>query len=251
MKCRKSLGLGCIVEALERRQLLSAATSISLKLSASSALLGQDVTATATVTSPGGSPRGTVEIFDNGTLIGQGPINKHGIIAGTVGTLTNGTGGNVFSIGTNVFTAKYTGSASFGSSRTRRGTNLAIAMPTLTKVRHSGGVRVATIYAGSGAAAVSGNTVNLAYSEYLTTGTLADSTVEERNAGHGTGDVSFQINSVPLTVISGFNSGVVGMQTNEVRVIDIPAAEAYGNNPPPGIPDNAELFFVVGLISIS
>ncbi|MFZ4518770.1 MAG: FKBP-type peptidyl-prolyl cis-trans isomerase [Microthrixaceae bacterium] len=53
-------------------------------------------------------------------------------------------------------------------------------------------------------------------------------------------------------VIPGWSEGLVGMKAGGRRTLVIPAAKAYGATPPPGsgIPANADLVFVVDLISV-
>ncbi|MCZ2825388.1 MULTISPECIES: FKBP-type peptidyl-prolyl cis-trans isomerase [unclassified Modestobacter] len=58
---------------------------------------------------------------------------------------------------------------------------------------------------------------------------------------------------VPLgagRVIPGFEQGIVGMQVGGRRVITIPSDLAYGDQPPAGIPVDADLVFVVDLVSV-
>jgi FKBP-type peptidyl-prolyl cis-trans isomerase len=68
---------------------------------------------------------------------------------------------------------------------------------------------------------------------------------------------SWQMNGAiqfPLDgVIQGWSEGLVGMKEGGRRTLAIPAAKAYGANPPPGsgIPANADLVFVVDLVSIA
>lgn len=59
--------------------------------------------------------------------------------------------------------------------------------------------------------------------------------------------------SFPLTgVIAGWTEGVPGMKVGGTRRLLIPAAMAYGSNPPygSGIPADADLVFDIELISI-
>jgi len=53
-------------------------------------------------------------------------------------------------------------------------------------------------------------------------------------------------------VIKGFSEGILTMKPGGKRTILIPAAMAYGANPPPGsgIPANADLVFEIELISV-
>jgi FKBP-type peptidyl-prolyl cis-trans isomerase FkpA len=60
--------------------------------------------------------------------------------------------------------------------------------------------------------------------------------------------VSFPLNQV----IKGWSEGVPGMKEGGVRRLLIPAAQAYGANPPQGsnIPPNADLVFDITLVSV-
>jgi FKBP-type peptidyl-prolyl cis-trans isomerase len=52
--------------------------------------------------------------------------------------------------------------------------------------------------------------------------------------------------------ITGFDEGASGMQAGETRIVFIPAAEGYGTfGSPPAIPANADLIFVLTLVSFS
>ncbi len=54
----------------------------------------------------------------------------------------------------------------------------------------------------------------------------------------------------PLSnLIKGWQKGIPGMKEGGVRRLIIPAEQAYGANPPPGIPANADLVFDIVLIS--
>ena len=52
--------------------------------------------------------------------------------------------------------------------------------------------------------------------------------------------------------IKGFSEGILTMKPGGKRTVLIPAAMAYGANPPPGsgIPANADLIFEIELISV-
>ncbi|MDN5749692.1 MAG: FKBP-type peptidyl-prolyl cis-trans isomerase, partial [Pseudonocardia sp.] len=56
----------------------------------------------------------------------------------------------------------------------------------------------------------------------------------------------------PLSgVVPGFSQGIEGMAVGGRRVIVMPPELAYGDNPPPGLPADATLVFVVDLVGIS
>lgn len=61
--------------------------------------------------------------------------------------------------------------------------------------------------------------------------------------------VTFPLNGV----ITGWSKGIPGMKVGGTRRLLIPAAMAYGANPPPGsnIPANADLVFDVTLLGVS
>ncbi|MGD0284719.1 MAG: FKBP-type peptidyl-prolyl cis-trans isomerase [Candidatus Saccharimonadales bacterium] len=57
--------------------------------------------------------------------------------------------------------------------------------------------------------------------------------------------------SDPLNdLIQGFQKGMIGMKVGGTRRILIPSNEAYGSNPPSGIPANAPLVFDVTLLKV-
>src|SRR5262249_33643695 len=62
----------------------------------------------------------------------------------------------------------------------------------------------------------------------------------------GRGPAAFPLSGV----IKGFSEGILTMKPGGKRPIYIPAALAYGANPPPGIPPNADLIFDIELISV-
>jgi len=60
------------------------ATNITLAVSTSSAVFGQQVTLTATVTANSGTPTGTVTFFDGSTPLGEAPLDPNGQAALTL-----------------------------------------------------------------------------------------------------------------------------------------------------------------------
>lgn len=97
---------------------------------------------------------------------------------------------------------------------------------------------------GSGAAVQPGATVTVDY-----TGAVASTGVIFQSSKDTGQPVSFPLNQV----IAGWSQGIPGMKVGGTRRLLIPAALAYGSNPPPqsGIPVNADLVFDVTLRSIS
>ncbi len=76
------------------------------------------------------------------------------------------------------------------------------------------------------------------------TGKLAsDGTVFDSTTGRG--PATFAL----TRVIAGFSEGIVTMKTGGKRTVYIPADLAYGANPPPGLPKNADLIFEIELLS--
>ncbi len=96
---------------------------------------------------------------------------------------------------------------------------------------------------GSGEAVKAGQTVTVDY-----TGALASSGVIFQSSKDTGQPVSFSLSQV----IPGWSQGIPGMKVGGTRRLLIPAALAYGANPPAqsGIPANADLVFDVTLHKI-
>jgi hypothetical protein len=105
------------------------------------------------------------------------------------------------------------------------------------------GVRILDETTGTGTTAEVGDTITVNFAGYLTDGTAFP-------GGTGTG---FSATLVSTSLIMGWVDGIPGMQVGGERILDIPSALAYGNNPPAssGIPDGAELIFDVTLTGVS
>jgi hypothetical protein len=87
-----------------------AATTTTLTSAPDPSSAGQTVVFTATVTSPAGSPTGTVSFFEGSTLLGTATVGAGGVATFTTATL---------SAGTHTLTATYSGDGNFlGSSGT-------------------------------------------------------------------------------------------------------------------------------------
>lgn len=96
---------------------------------------------------------------------------------------------------------------------------------------------------GDGAEVKSGDTVTVDY-----TGAVAATGVIFQSSKDSGQPVSFGLDQV----IAGWKEGIPGMKVGGTRRVMIPAAKAYGANPPSGsgIPANADLVFDVTLYKI-
>jgi FKBP-type peptidyl-prolyl cis-trans isomerase len=91
---------------------------------------------------------------------------------------------------------------------------------------------------GTGATVKAGDTITVDY-----TGAIADTGIIFQSSKDSGQPVSFPLNQV----IPGWSQGIPGMKVGGTRRLLIPAALAYGANPPSGsgIPANADLVFDV------
>jgi len=97
---------------------------------------------------------------------------------------------------------------------------------------------------GAGATAAAGDSVTVNY-----VGSLADGTVFDASANHGTAGFTFNLGAGQ--VIRGWDEGIVGMKEGGKRKLVIPASLAYGNqSPAPSIPANSTLIFEVELLKV-
>jgi peptidylprolyl isomerase len=105
-------------------------------------------------------------------------------------------------------------------------------------------LRITDEVEGSGDEVTEGATVTAHY-----VGVVA-ATGKEFDSSWGRGEPStFSLNQV----IQGWSEGLVGMKVGGRRTLVIPAAMAYGPNPPPGgdIPADAPLVFTVDMAAVS
>ena len=233
------------IEALENRQFLSAsataaritsdttvATTTALDITGRSTTLGQTISIKAVVTSGDGIPKGgTVELLDQ---------NKD---TGLVGTL-NHLGYFVFTldasqaayIGSHEYRIRFLTDGEFYGSISR---DLSAKVATPAYTTESNGLELATVVAGSGTAATSGETVTVQYTGY----DAATGAVFDDSADHSPGTFNFVLDDSPEQVISGFDQEVTGMKVGETRVAVIPSALGYN--------DGETRIFVVHLVSIS
>ena len=97
---------------------------------------------------------------------------------------------------------------------------------------------------GTGAEVKAGDTVSVHY----TGAVAATGEIFQSSKDFGTTPITFPL----ANVIKGWTDGIPGMKIGGTRRLIIPAAQAYGANPPggSGIPANADLVFDVELIAI-
>jgi len=106
------------------------------------------------------------------------------------------------------------------------------------------GLEYYDIKIGTGASPKIGQTVSVQY-----TGTLLDGTKFDSSYDHGGTPIDFPIGVGQ--VIKGWDEGVPPMKIGGKRRLVIPAALAYGDNPPtPTIPPGATLVFDIELVAI-
>ena len=99
------------------------------------------------------------------------------------------------------------------------------------------------LVAGTGATAVTGDTLTVNYVGTLLDGTKFDSSYD-RNQPY-----SFRLGAGQ--VIAGWDQGLPGMKVGGKRRLTIPPSLAYGNRPVGPIPPNSTLRFDIDLLSIA
>jgi len=105
------------------------------------------------------------------------------------------------------------------------------------------GLKYENLNEGTGAAAKSGDTVEVHYTGWLTNGTKFASSVDRGQP------FSFRLGAG--RVIKGWDEGVAGMKVGGKRKLSIPPDLGYGNRGAgSAIPPNAELIFEVELLKI-
>jgi len=116
-------------------------------------------------------------------------------------------------------------------------------MQNFTPVDHIDSLQTIDTTPGTGQEVKAGDTVTVDY-----TGAVAATGVVFQSSLDTGQPVSFGLNGV----IEGWTKGIPGMKVGGTRRLLIPAAQAYGANPPAGsgIPANADLVFDVTLHKI-
>ncbi|HJP96277.1 MAG TPA: FKBP-type peptidyl-prolyl cis-trans isomerase [Candidatus Saccharimonadales bacterium] len=132
-----------------------------------------------------------------------------------------------------------TGTGAASTSQSSAGTKLS----NFTPVSEVTQLQSTDTKVGTGQEAKAGDTVTVDY-----TGAIASNGVIFQSSKDSGAPVSLDLNNV----IEGWKEGIPGMKVGGTRRLVIPAALAYGENPPSGsgIPANAALVFDITLDSI-
>jgi peptidylprolyl isomerase len=117
-------------------------------------------------------------------------------------------------------------------------------LPNFTPIAHVSDLQKTDLVVGTGAVVQPGATVSVQY----TGAVAATGVIFQSSKDFGTAPVTFPLSGV----IKGWTDGIPGMKVGGTRRLVIPAAQAYGANPPAGsgIPANADLVFDVELVAI-
>jgi FKBP-type peptidyl-prolyl cis-trans isomerase len=104
-------------------------------------------------------------------------------------------------------------------------------------------LEITDVTVGTGATAVSGDTVTVHYILSLTNGTVVQSSYTANKP------YTFQLGA--NQVIPGFDQGVTGMKVGGKRKVTVPPSLGYGIQPNGQIPGNSTLIFDIELVSIA
>jgi FKBP-type peptidyl-prolyl cis-trans isomerase len=105
----------------------------------------------------------------------------------------------------------------------------------------SGQLVIQDVVVGTGATAVVGDTVTVAY-----VGAFTDRTVFDASPSF-----PFVLGASPLQAIPGFDQGVTGMKVGGERLLTIPPSLGYGSSGAGPVPPNTTILFDVQLLSIA
>jgi peptidylprolyl isomerase len=109
---------------------------------------------------------------------------------------------------------------------------------------------------GTGTAVVSGKTVTVRYAGWLYDGTRANRKGPKFDDNLGTSDAVYTVTAGGTGSITGFSTGIIGMQVGGTRTVIIPPDLGYGATAQAagkygvGIPANSTLIFEITLVSI-
>jgi peptidylprolyl isomerase len=218
-------------------------------LAVTSGTLGTPIVITVTVRAPAaaGSPAGTINLTDHGTVIQTLPLlpgtsrsPRYAVSTAAI-TMTSQAGGPATFFGRHTVGATYVPSGTFAASSTSK--SFMVTQPKYKTL--PGGTKIATVIPGFGPQIQTGQTANVVYTGYL----LKTGQIFDESMSHGGAPISFAIGGGQL--IPGFDAGTAGMQVGETRIIEIPPSQGYGSTANSMIPANSTLIFLVTLESIS
>ncbi|MGB9107413.1 MAG: FKBP-type peptidyl-prolyl cis-trans isomerase [Telluria sp.] len=112
-------------------------------------------------------------------------------------------------------------------------------------------VKIVTETAGTGAAAASGNRVQVHYTGWLYSATAVNNKGVQFDTSVGAGKAPIEFVVGANNIIPGFSQGVNGMKVGGKRTVIVPSSLAYGSaGSPPVIPGNADLVFDLELVKV-
>jgi hypothetical protein len=266
-----------LVEVLESRTLLSGTAPVStpaphraetsltvgravserttsvLSISKHVSILGQPLKFTITVKAAtgAGTPAGTVELIDNGaTVAGAGSELVLTLSPKGRAAYTFEAGNLAVYAGVHTFSALYIpGDSHLGSIS--KAVTILVKAPKFR--RAADGLGTATVQNGHGKTIGDGQNATVLYTGFLqSNGEIFDYATSTSHGPDAPTTLTFQVNADPEQVINGFDRGVRGMKVGETRDIAIPAALGYGiSGSGSSVPSNADLLFIVKLLSIT
>ncbi|HEY2587422.1 MAG TPA: FKBP-type peptidyl-prolyl cis-trans isomerase [Tepidisphaeraceae bacterium] len=243
-----------MIESLENRTHLSATTPRELTTTAlkvTAGQLGQAITFDVTVRTNAkfGSPTGTVDLVDHGTVIQTLTLapttSANPRLAASSATITMpaGAGNPDYYVGAHAVRAQFNSTGAWVNSK--GAAVFAVKQPKY--VRQADGVKIATVEAGSGPTISAGQSATMMYTGYL----ASNGKIFDYSGAHSPDTFTFTVEASPEQVIPGFDQAVVGMQVGETRAVYVPSALGYGKEANGSIPANSNLVFLITLESIS
>jgi len=201
-------------------------TTTTLIANPTSVVYGGSVTLTATVTSGGGTPTGTVSFYDGATLLGIGTLNGSGVASLSTTTL---------SMGGNTLTASYGGATTNGASTSAATTVMVTGLTTATTLAASptstgsgGNVTLTATVTSSGGGTVLGGTVTFTDNGiYVGVGTVSNGVASLSTPNLPVGTDSLTASYAPPTSGVGSNYGASISAPVSVTIAPTPAGANF------------------------
>ncbi len=201
-------------------------TTTTLIANPTSVVYGSSVTLTATVTSGGGTPTGTVNFYNGATLLGTGTLNGSGSASLSTTTLP---------MGSNTLTASYGGAATNGASTSAATTVMVTGLTTATTLvatptstGSGGNVTMTATVTGSGGGTVMGGTVTFTDNGiYVGVGTVSNGVASLSTPNLPVGTDSLTASYAPPTSGAGSNYGVSASAPVSVTIAPTPAGASF------------------------